>query len=126
VIPTPIPRTLHGTPAPQPIQPQLQPPVQMPPALQTPVPQQSPYPQANSYPGWGPPSSAIAPHVPQRDATPVTNEMFERPVYPNRGSQPRVAGFERTRRGTLQPWVLDVGAIIMAALAFAITRAFIG
>jgi hypothetical protein len=98
----------------------------MPPPLQTPMPQQPYYPPASNYPGWGPPSPAIAPHLPQRDATPTTNEMFERPVYPNRASQPQVAGFERTRRQTLQPWVLVVGAIIMAALAFAITRAFIG
>jgi hypothetical protein len=52
--------------------------------------------------------------------------MYERPVYPQHQLPPQVAGFERTERPGLQPWVLVVGAIIMAGLAVAITRAFIG
>jgi serine/threonine protein kinase len=125
--PAPIPRTLHGTPAPLPVQPMPQAPQQ-----QTPLPyppqqqQQNPYyppPPAGGYPGWGPP---IAPQHPQRDATPTAADMYERPVYPQHQLPPQVAGFERTERPGLQPWVLVVGAIIMAGLAFAITRAFIG
>jgi serine/threonine protein kinase len=126
----PIPRTLHGTPAPLPVQPLPQPPPQQyqpPPQVPYPQPaQQNPYyppPPAGGYPGWGPP---IAPQHPPRDATPTAADMYERPVYPQHQQPPQVAGFERTERPGLQPWVLVVGAIIMAALAFAITRAFIG
>jgi hypothetical protein len=38
---------------------------------------------------------------------------------------PQVAGFQRPRKQGIKPWVLVIGALIMAALAFAITRAFI-
>ncbi len=150
-----IPRTLHGTPAPvpalgsqlpntpaplapPPLVPQRTatpqpgpypplPPQQMPP--QPMPPQQAPYyppPPANSYPGWGAP---IAPQHPARDATPTAANMYDRPMYPPQNSLPQVAGFERNPRSeqrVLQPWVLVVGAVVMAALAFAITRAFIG
>jgi serine/threonine protein kinase len=127
-----IPRTLHGTPAPVPVQPMPMPPPQQhqpPQRAPTPYPpqqQQNPYyppPPAGSYPGWGPP---VASQHPQRDATPTAADMYERPVYPQHHLPPQVAGFERTERSGLQPWVLVVGAIIMAGLAFAITRAFIG
>jgi hypothetical protein len=79
--------------------------------------------------GWGPPIAAQMPH---RDATPTAQDTYERPVYANRPSMPQVAGFHPRNsstlrsRGGLKPWVLVVGALIMAALAFAITRAFIG
>lgn len=172
--PTSIPRTLHGTPAPLPVQPMPQPPQAAPPSMQppaqlatplpthqashqppqfsssspphiatplpgqqmphvqTPVPFASPqggqpyYPPqpAGSYPSWGAP---IAAQHPPRDATPTAQDSFESPMmYPQRRSMPEVAGFERARKPGLQPWMLVVGAVIMAALAFAITRAFIG
>jgi hypothetical protein len=38
---------------------------------------------------------------------------------------PQVAGFQKPQKAAIQPWILVVGALIMAALAFAITRAFI-
>ncbi|MBC7975346.1 MAG: hypothetical protein H7138_10195 [Myxococcales bacterium] len=40
---------------------------------------------------------------------------------------PYVAGFgpRPAKKAALQPWMLVVGALIMAALAFAVTRAFI-
>jgi eukaryotic-like serine/threonine-protein kinase len=76
-----------------------------------------------AYPAWGAP---IAPHLPQRDATPTTQDRFDRPVFPDRPSLPQVAGFQQPRKAALKPWVLVVGALIMAAVAFAITRAFIG
>ena len=47
-------------------------------------------------------------------------------MLPPRPSSPAVAGFEHAKKKRLlQPWMLVVGAILMAALAFAVTRAFI-
>jgi hypothetical protein len=37
-----------------------------------------------------------------------------------------VAGFGAQKKPVFAPWMLVVGALVMAALAFAITRAFIG
>ena len=71
----------------------------------------------------------IAAQLPVRDATPTSQDTFDRPMYPNRGPamphMPQVAGFGRPKKQALQPWMLVVGAIVMAALAFAITRMFI-
>jgi len=79
---------------------------------------------AGGYAGWAPP---IAPQIPMRDATPTAQDSFDQPVFPNRAaSMPQVAGFNRMRKPGLKPWVLVVGAIVMALIAFAITRAFIG
>jgi hypothetical protein len=105
--------------------PQMQPPV--PPQMQPPMPQQAPPymppQQAGSFRNWSP---QIAAHLPPRDATPTTQDAYDRPVYPQRPSMPQVAGFQRQRKSGLHPWILIVGALVMAALAFAITRAFIG
>jgi serine/threonine-protein kinase len=83
----------------------------------------SPAPPAASYPAWGAPA-AIAPQRPARDATPTARDSFDRPVV-NRPSMPQVAGFGTQKKKGLAPWMLIVGALVMAALAFAITRAFI-
>ena len=135
----------------QPVQPQL---VQQPPYPQQPV-QQQPYPmqqqpyqqqpyqqqpmqqamlptqppiQASpsgqgNYPVWG-----VQPQLPPRGASPTALDNMDRPVMPQRQSMPHVAGFgpkPLQRKAALQPWMLVVGALIMAALAFAVTRAFI-
>jgi serine/threonine protein kinase len=100
--------TIHGTPAPVPIRstqlPSAGPPSQLP-APRTPPPLGNapyvPQPPAASFPSWGKPADAKPP-------------LYPRPSMPG----PRPQG--------LQPWVLIVGAVVMAALAFAITRAFIG
>jgi serine/threonine protein kinase len=77
---------------------------------------------AGAYPGWGPP---IAAQQPVRDATPTAQDAFDQPRFANRPSAPQVAGFNRPRKQAIKPWVLVIGALIMAALAFVITRAFI-
>ncbi len=82
-------------------------------------------PPAGAYPTWGPP---IAAQLPGRDATPTAKDSFDRPLYPQRLAQPpRVAGFGsgRAARHGLKPWMLLVGAVVVAILAFVITRAFI-
>ena len=83
---------------------------------------QSPAPQ----PSW---PQQIAAKLPMRDATPTSQDTFDRPMYPNHSPamqhMPQVAGFGRPKKPALQPWMLVVGAIVMAALAFAITRMFI-
>jgi serine/threonine protein kinase len=75
-------------------------------------------------PPWSPP---IAPQRPPRDATPTALDMFDRPVYPDRrSSSPQVAGWQRpAQRRALPTWLVVVVALIMAGLAFAITRMFI-
>jgi serine/threonine protein kinase len=101
------PSTLPGPPAPIP-------PAQ--PAFQ-------PAPPAAAYPAWNAP---IAPQRPTRDATPTARDSFDRPVFPRSPDTPQVAGFGAQKKSGLMPWMLVVGALVMAALAFAITRAFIG
>jgi serine/threonine protein kinase len=68
----------------------------------------------------------IAPQRPPRDATPTTQDLFERPVYPVRPSQPKVAGFgaPHDQRGFLI-WLLVVGSVVLAMLAFLVTRLFL-
>jgi eukaryotic-like serine/threonine-protein kinase len=128
----PIPATLQLTPAPMPVAPppaaqgqpfqQPQPPYAQPQPQPQPQPYYPPQPPGN-YPGWGPPIASQ--HAP-REATPTAQDSFDRPVYPQRPSMPEVAGFDRPPRAGLQPWVLVIGALIMATLAFVITRAAIG
>ncbi|HEY1556102.1 MAG TPA: hypothetical protein VGF94_14790, partial [Kofleriaceae bacterium] len=71
----------------------------------------------------------IAAQHPPRDATPTAQDTFDRPLHPGmpaqRPSVPTVAGFGQARKSPLRPWMLVVGALVMAALAFAITRLFI-
>jgi hypothetical protein len=47
--------------------------------------------------------------------------MYERPML-QRTQAPPVAGFNKPQKQLLQPWMLIVGALVMAGLAFAITR----
>ncbi len=77
-------------------------------------------PQGGPYPMWG-----AQPQLPPRGASPTAPDMYERPVYPQRPSVP-VIGFERGKRETsVKTWVLILGAVLMAAVAFAITRLFL-
>jgi hypothetical protein len=72
------------------------------------------------YPMWG-----AQPQLPPRGASPTAPDLYDRPVYPQRPSVP-VIGFERGKRETsVKTWVLIVGAVLMAAVAFAITRLFL-
>ncbi|HUS28243.1 MAG TPA: hypothetical protein VMZ53_07035, partial [Kofleriaceae bacterium] len=148
---SPQPLQMAQPSVPQPLQPNLRTPIPQQPMLPTgpamphvatPLPQQPGQPlpphlappqfmpsqNAGAYQqGWGPP---VAAQMPMRDATPTAPDSYDRPPYGNRPSMPQVAGFRpsnamRSRTG-LKPWVLVVGALIMAALAFVITRAFIG
>jgi serine/threonine protein kinase len=124
-----------GSPSSSPSTSQLpQPPQPLPPTLSIgnqpppmggpmqPAPPFAPSQNAGAYPGWGPP---IAAQRPVRDATPTAKDSFDQPMFANRPSAPQVAGFTRPRKQGIKPWVLVIGALIMAALAFAITRAFI-
>jgi len=74
---------------------------------------------------WAPPIAAQHP----RDATPTSNDAFDRPRYPVgpavRPSVPQVAGFGPARKSPLRPWMLVIGALVMAAVAFLLTRMFI-
>jgi serine/threonine protein kinase len=64
-----------------------------------------------SYGGWG-----AAPPPPSRGGAP---DMFQqRPSMPG-------MGFGQRRKQVLKPWMLVVGALVMAALAFVVTRAFL-
>jgi serine/threonine protein kinase len=71
------------------------------------------------------PSSGAAPlTAPPAWNPPPPPAMFERPVI-QRPSVPQLSGGTRARRRPLQPWLLVVGALVMALLAFAVTRACI-
>jgi serine/threonine protein kinase len=72
--------------------------------------------------GWGAPFSA---QHPVRDPTPTARDSFDQPVSPRARSMPQVAGFGGPRKQGVKPWMLVVGALLIALLAFAITRAFI-
>jgi len=64
-------------------------------------------------PGWP------VPGQPPGGAPPTMHALYER--RQRHGSQLRV----RRRRSSVQPWMLVIGALIMALLAFAVTRACI-
>ena len=70
---------------------------------------------------WG-----VQPQIPQRGASPTAPDLYDRPVYPQRQSV-QVMGFEQRgkREASVKTWVLVVGALVMAAVAFAITRLFL-
>jgi hypothetical protein len=78
---------------------------------------------------YNPPGMAtnVAAERMPRAATPTAPDQYERPVYPQRPQGPPVSGFhpDGPRPSPLRPWMLVVGALIMAGLAFALTRAFI-
>ena len=88
--------------------------------MQPPI-QSSPSGQDN-YPVWG-----VQPQLPPRGASPTVPDMMDRPMLQLGQQGPYVAGFgpRSAKKPALQPWMLVVGALIMAALAFAVTRAFI-
>jgi hypothetical protein len=68
---------------------------------------------------WAPPLAA------QRPQHQMAMHPPDRPSYPpQRPSLPPLAGGPRPR-STLKPWMLVVGALVMAAVAFAITRFFL-
>jgi hypothetical protein len=115
----PVGMGMAPLPMPQPPMAQLPTPYPHPP-LPNPYPPQQPQP---AYPAWGVNSA------PQRAASPTVQDAFERPSYasvPQRPSMPQVSGFGTPRRVGLRPWMLVVGALVVAGLAFALTRAFIG
>ena len=107
----------------QPMQPMQQQPMHQQPMQQQPMlPMQPPMQSqpSDNYPVWG-----AQPGMPPRGST--ANDMMDRPVMPQRQSMQHVPGFapRPAKKAALQPWMLVVGALIMAALAFAVTRAFI-
>jgi len=100
--------------------PALPPPPMMTPSAMPPQPlPPQPMPPAmleGRYGGWGPPQLPVG-------ASPAMQAMYDRrpPQRPS-SAAPR---FGRGRRRQLQPWILLIGALIMALLAFAVTRACI-
>ena len=129
--PTPLPAPPMMQPPPQgpmmPQAPMMMPPPQGPmmpppqgPMMQLPHGPTTPSPgMPGGYP-WG-----GAPQLPPRGGAPAAQDMYDqRPVYPQRPSLPAM-GFDPRRKQVLKPWMLVVGALVMAALAFAVTRAFL-
>jgi len=92
----------------------------------TPYPQQPP----NGSPRY---PMNVASQLAPRGASPTVLDGYDRQQQPmgygqppQRPSMPQVAGFGKPKKATLKPWMLVIGALIVAGLAFAITRAFIG
>ena len=69
-----------------------------------------------NYPNWGRP--------PQLPMGGPGQAMYERPMMPRPATQP-VSGPGKSRRTPVKPWMLVIGALMMALLAFAVTRACI-
>lgn len=80
---------------------------------------------AAGIPSWGPPMASQMqppPAIVQDTRPPPPFPPQPRPVAPP------VAGFQKKKpaaKPLLQPWMLVAGAILVAILAFVITRAFI-
>ena len=75
-----------------------------------------------SYPGWNGPPQRGALQTP-----PSGQDLFDpqRSYYPQHGAAPQMPGAHRSKKPALRPWMLVLGALIMAALAFVVTRAFL-
>jgi len=71
-----------------------------------------------NFPHWGPP-----PQPPMGGPSPG-HGMYDRPVM-QRPSTQQVPGLGKSRRTPLKPGMLLIGALVMALLAFAVTRACI-
>jgi serine/threonine protein kinase len=69
-------------------------------------------------------AAPIAPRMPSRDATPTAQDRLDRSLPSVRSSVPDVAGFAPRKKSSAPSWLLVVGALIVAAAAFAITRMF--
>ncbi len=99
---------------PQPLITTQLPPSQLQTGMPTPLPQQQPYmPPQQQQPQYGWPQQA-----PMRPSQPA-----DRPMIPRDQAQAQMV--LTPKKSGLQPWMLVVGALVMAALAFAVTRAFI-
>ncbi len=128
--PPPPPRPLPPAPAPPPPAPPPPPPrypMMPPPPPRYPMMPPPGYPPPPApgmpYPGTSGPHAWSEP-LPHGYGPPPTHDPYGRPLM-HRDSMPHMDG-PPPRRVGLQPWMLVVGALIMAGLAFAITRALIG
>ena len=82
----------------------------------------APMPPGN-YSGWGgPPQFPMGGPSPSPQAMPQA--MYDRPMM-QRAETHHVPGLGRSRRTPIKPWMLVIGALVMAFLAFAVTRACI-
>jgi hypothetical protein len=105
-----------------PMQPMQQPMQPMQPAPMQPMqPAPMPQPPQAGYGNWGLPQQMPA------GASPAVQAMYDRrpPNPPHRAGSASPQRFGRVRRTPLRPWMLVIGALIMALLAFAVTRACI-
>ena len=112
----PPPPSANHTPSPLPLPPMIQ--VQPPPlvAQHAPAPPAPLLPPHGAFPSW-----ATLPQQPP-PVHPTMPVNYER--APQRPSMP-APRFAAPRRAPLMPWMLAVGALVMALLAFAVTRACI-
>jgi len=121
------PSTLPGQPVPGAPVAAAPPPMAVPSLPQhPPPPAMAPKPNlfAPGIPAWGPP---IAAQMPPREAPPPVAPPAYPPQRPSIPSIHSGAGFTKKKppKPALQPWMLVAGAILVAILAFVITRAFI-
>jgi eukaryotic-like serine/threonine-protein kinase len=91
-----------------------------PPMMAPPPPMMAPpmQPMPGNFPNWG------APPQPPMGGLPPGQGMYDRPVMQRPATQ-QVPGLGKSRRTPLKPWMLLIGALVMALLAFAVTRACI-
>jgi serine/threonine-protein kinase len=116
------PRGMQPMPPPASMAPlPLQPPPMAPPPPMT----MAPPPPSGNYPAWGmPPQHPMGRAAPLGQAAPALPAAYARPVVQRSVTGP-APGVGTPRRPPLTPWILVIGAIVMAFLAFAVTRAFI-
>jgi serine/threonine protein kinase len=112
------PTTAHPTP---PAMQSMQPPPSQPLPPPIPLPPMPPPPMQQQPQKLPPPPQVNYPYPTQLGAG-AAPAGYPRPMVPRPSTQtPR----PRRKRSALRPWMLVIGALIMAGLAFAVTRAFI-
>ncbi|HEV7555132.1 MAG TPA: hypothetical protein VGO00_06760, partial [Kofleriaceae bacterium] len=109
--PVPAPAPVMAPPPSRPLSPQPPPPSapSLPPML------------ASSYPAWEPPKRPPSPILEDRASHKSISPPKSKPRPASRASMQHI----KSSKQAIKPWMLVVGAVVMAGLAFAVTRACI-
>jgi len=79
---------------------------------------------ASSYPAWEPPKRPPSPMLVE-DRASQKSVSAPKPKAPRPASRASMQQINKPSKQAIKPWMLVVGAVVMAGLAFAVTRACI-